>query len=288
MSKVFRSFGIFIFIFIAFSYSQSTSDFLIAPRPSVYTILNQYQQAIGAEEQKEFVPYVPFQVVNQDEVLGDQITKALKFTFNNKVYFLQKDDEGHLVGERDKSGHELLKKCTLMDDTMEVLKDKTVPFFGRNMPSGLSAYLKKGESVVRIFKYNDRFYVKRNDKTPVYGWVPGYVQNALRRCAAMPAASADMSGYVHDRIIERFASANATYRRYFNHFNSLTDRQKALPVWRCETKGNEIRCVLNNPYQTGDQLRESTQYIVRDIENMLLGKPFLVLSEQGSITVRPK
>jgi hypothetical protein len=288
MNKAFRSFWTFILTFIAFSYPQSTSDFLITPRPSIYTILNQYQQAVGADEQKEFVPYSPFQVANQDEVLGDQITKALRFSFNNKVYFLQKDDTGRLIGERDKNDHELLKKCTLMEDTVEVLKDKAVPFFGRNMPAGLSAYLRKGESVVRIFKYNDRFYVKRNEKTAVYGWVPGYVQNAFRRSIAAPAASADMSGYMHDRIIERFASANAIYRRYFDHFNSLTDRQKAVPVWRCETKGNEIQCLLNSPYQTGDQLRESTQYIVRDIENMLLGKPFLVLSEQGSITIRPK
>lgn len=287
MNKIFHHIVLLLFTVFSFSFSQKTADFLILEKPHLYTILNQYQQSLTEAEQKEFAPGSPLQIVNQDEALGDQITRALRFFFNGRTFYLQKDEAGRFMGEQAKSDRDVLKNCRIVDDTVEINKEKAVPFINWNMPRGKAAYLGKGEFVVRVFRHNDRYYVKRSGRETQYGWVPVSSQNACRRVVVAAAAGPDR-GYLHDRIIERFSSANETYKEYFGHFNGITGQQKSVPAWRCESRGDEIQCFLNNPYRNGDLLEESTQYIVQDIESMLLGKQYSVRYEKGMISIRPK
>jgi hypothetical protein len=49
-----------------------------------------------------------------------------------------------------------------------------------------------------------------------------------------------------------------------------------------------MRCWLTGPKTYSSQLEQSTRYLVNDIENMLIGKPFSVAYREGEILIESK
>jgi hypothetical protein len=279
---------IFLLSFHAFSNQQSIADILLLSHPESYTILNQYQQLVTATEKKMFVANAPLQIEAENEVLGDQITPALKFSFEGKIWFLQKDEKGILLGDKGKQNRQVLKKCAIIGDTVQITADKSIPFAEKGPFSVEAGFLKKGEQIIRLFSYNGVCCVKRPGAKSQYGW-SRFGQNAgWKRQKQVVEKQEDLTDELTRRILLRFESANKTYKEYFTNFAELTRQEKTAPVWKCEVRKNEVRCTLNKPYTTTSLLDESTKYLLRDIENMLIGKHFDVAVENGSITVSPK
>jgi hypothetical protein len=291
MNKTFHSTALFLFAAVSFSFSQKTADFLILEKPQKYAVLDQYQQPLSGTGRAAIAAGTPLQIISSDELLGDQITHALAGSFDGKTWYLQKDEAGNYVGVDAKEPRRVYKGCEIGSDTVEIVRDRAVAFSDITSTAGGTTYLNKLEKVIRIFRNRDQRYVRRRSEQNVrYGWSSFSNSGAWHRVvAAAVVADTGISDYLQGRIVERFRTANDTYRRYFEHFNKVTGKEKTVPVWQWDrAQGKAIHFILNAPYRTGSMLDESTRYLVRDLENMLIGKKYDVACENGDVTVKPK
>jgi len=280
---------IFILTAFSFSFSQKTADFLILDNPRKFTILNSYQEPLTEPEKAAFVPGIPLQIINSDETLGDQITKALSGVFGGKTWYLQKDDAGNFLGAAaPNESRQLFKICDIAGDTVRVIRDKAVQWSDKMPSHGAGRFLAKGETMVLVFRFKGQWYARRDGKTAQFGWCPFSSQSAWRALVHESVADTGISNFLQDRILERFRTANDTYRKYFGHFNAMTGKEKTIPVWQWETAAGTIRCALNAPYRNSSWLDESSRYLVRDIENMLAGRSYDVVMDKTDIIIRPK
>ena len=265
---------------------QEQADFIISGKPQVYTILNKYEQSLTDSERELFRPFSPLQIINEEYTLGDGITSALKVRFSGDVYFLIKDDDGKLVGGKKDSYRHTFRKCRIFEDTIRIVKDRSVLLSQKYPSDGKRVYMAKGALVVRLFKHQNYYCVKYIGKKIMYGWCPLSDKGAWRPVIHVKKVDTTLKSELVERIIERIKSANETYEEYFERFNDITGKKKSIPQWRYSYSDELIRCTLTNPYKDSDQLEESTQYLVQDIENLLLGKPFDVHYRNGEILIQ--
>ncbi len=285
----FRSTILLLLYICSASYSQKTSDFIILAQPRDYTIFNQYEQPITEAEKKLFAPFAPLQIKNDNEVLGDQITHALRAVFEGETWFLEKDENGNLLGDKGKQNRPVYKKCLVLNDTVQIVNGHAVCFSEKFPPSGQAGFLEKGDFVERLFSYGGYCCVKRIGAQVRYGW-SSFAQKAAWKRVEQVAEKLEtgLTSFLSERIVQRFAAANRAYKEYFDHFNKLTKQERSVPFWRCETRGNEVYCSLNAPYNGSSDLDESTHCLVRDIENTLIGKHYVVVPGKGAMTIRPE
>ncbi len=278
---------LFVLALIVPAFPQKTADMFIIDKPEKFTVLNRFQQPLTASEQNELVSFSPMQIVNNEEILGDQITKALRFELDGKVWFLQKDDAGKFLGASSKDGRAVLKGCVLVNDTVYVSSGSVAVSIGL-MPGPSKGFLSKGEKVIRVFKYGNAWYVKRDTHPPQYCWCAlGNADAFHKATVAAQEADTSVAKELESRILARFQTANDTYRQYFDHFNAVTGQSKTIPFWQCSIQNHAVSCVLNAPYRNTALLDESSRYIVRDIENLLIGKRYAVKSLHGEILIEP-
>ena len=277
------------FLLISVSIAQTRADYIIIADPLAYTIYNQYQQPLSASEKAEFVPYSPLQVIDKNVTLGDQITRALKFEFGQKIYFLLMDEDGKFTGEKPKLGRLSVKNSVVAGDTVEA----TAGGLNFSTGSGRTAGIPKGTRLYRVFRSDVRYYIAVIQDRVTYGWSSLEPRSAWRKCSksvVSETAAIDtvLSETVKERIKERLASANESYKSLFSHFNFLTGDEKAVPRWRCESSGSRMRCALTGPYSNSDQLSESTRFLAQDMENLMIGTDFGVYCRNGEIVIEKR
>jgi hypothetical protein len=263
----------------SFTYAVQ-SDFLIITNPDKLSILNHYEQPLSTSEKKDLLPYMPFMIVNQKEVLGDQITEAVRCKNLGNTYFLIKKDDGGFVSTANVT-FQKLNGCTVLNDTAEVVKSFVL---SQKFPvKGIETPISKGESVIRIFQNGTNIYVLTLGKNQ-YGWctTPGVLQKTKKtEKAAKPADISDISLNIQRKI----DNTNELYKAYFGYFNQLTNQQKSIPYWEMAKEADGIHCTLKGSQSTIQQMQSSTNYIVQDIEQLLLGKPFSVTRSGNQIII---
>jgi hypothetical protein len=257
------------------------SDFLIITNPDKLLILNQYEQPLSESEKKSLFPFMPFQIVNQKETLGDQITEVVRCSSLGSTYFLIKNEKGGFTSSEHVT-FQNIKSSTILNDTVEVISNFVL---SQKFPTkGVESAIKKGENVVRIFQNGSNTYLFRLSKPQVYGWCS--VSGVFKKVKPIEQkeTTVDFTD-VAQRIQKRLDAANALYKSFFSYFNNLTQQQKSTPFWQIAEKNGNYRCTLKGSQQTISQLQQSTDYIVQDIEQLLLGKPFSVSGSGNSITI---
>lgn len=282
----------FKLLLITAVFAQSKADFIIITDPLEYTIYNQYQQPVAEQEKSDFVQYSPFQIIEKDMTLGDQITRALKFVFQRKMYYLLKDADGNFSGEKSKTGRRAIQGAeSFDDDTIEVLVN------GLSMVSGagMNLAIAGGNRIVRVFRLGPRYYCAALLGRTVYGWSSLEPRSAWRKIESGVSAEIGaindtvLSESLRQRILARIASANESYRLFFSHFNTLTGDEKAVPQWRCENRDHRLLCRLAGFDFNGDQLSESSKCLAQDIGKMLAGTDFKVTSSKnGEIDIQKR
>ena len=120
----------------------------------------------------------------------------------------------------------------------------------------------------------------------MYGWCSLSDKSAWQPVIRVKKVDTTLKSDLAERIIERIKRANETYEQYFERFNIITGKRKSIPQWRYSYSEELIRCTLTDPYKESNLLEESTQYLVQDIENLLLGKPFIVHYRDGEILIQ--
>ena len=280
-------------LFLGFSalllFAEERADFLVFKDPSGLNILDKYQEPLSKTGKAVLPPYGLLQIIDTAALLGDQITAAVKFSFAGNIYFVMKDGKGGFTGDKGKENRKLLKGCLLLDDTVEILKDKAVAFSQEDPLSGRREFLSKGEAVVRLFQYRNQYGVMLKGAKPRYGFCGPMPAGAWRKIKkAEIKAIASIAQGEFDRIVERLSSANESYRAIFGYFNKQTGDEKSIPAWAWERSTGEVRCVLKGPRFYPEELKGSTQYIVRDLENIFIGKAVAVTAQDDEILISPR
>jgi hypothetical protein len=270
--------------------AQSGADFIVIPGPLDYTIYNQYQQPVSEQEKAGFIPYSPFQIIEHDMTLGDQVTRALKFDFQRKMYYLLKDADGKFTGEKSKTGRHVFRGVEPFEDTIEVQGSGLAIVSG----AGRNVAMARGTRLVRVFRSGPRYYCAALLDRTIYGWSSLEPRSAWRKIehgvSEKIAALTDtgLSEPLRKRILARFASANGSYKVCFSHFNSLTGDERAVPQWRCESRDGRLLCRLAGSGSNGEQLSESSQCLAQDIGNMLTGTDFKVTCRNGEMDIQKR
>ncbi len=284
-------FAFFVFNIAAAQVEQRT-DFLIIENPAELLIYNKYQQSVQLKDKLKFISYIPLQILNEDELLSDQITPALKFKLQNEIYFLIKDNQGKIIN-RDSNGYnKIFKNCAIINDTVQILADRAVLISQTPawQPSSKNKrfYLKKDDYLLRLFKKKNAYYVLKLGNDVQYGWCQ-FRKNRSWRILEKDADGKNklIPPYIREKITARIESANQTYSDYFKYFNQRLNRQKEIPRWVMEIEDNQIKCNLENDFYM-QKLTESARYLIHDLENILLGTNIALNYENGVIIIQVK
>jgi hypothetical protein len=268
---------------------QERADFLVFKDPSGLSLLDKYQERLSKKAMAAFVPLCPLRIIDTAVLLSDQITPALKFGFKGEIFFLLKDGKSGFVGDKGATNWKSFKGCPMTGDTVEIVKDKVISFSREFPPAGGKEFLRKGETVVRLFQVRNQYGILKQVPGARYGFsgpMPAGAWLAIKKTEVRVDVSIDAGEY--HKIAERLAAANASYRAFFNRFNQITGEARSTPSWSWEKSAGEVRCVLNGPAANGEALKASTQYIARDLENIFIGKPVDVSLTDNRIFVRPR
>jgi hypothetical protein len=282
---------LFLFASIGLIYSNTaitaqTADFILLKSPRALTIFNQYEQPLTADEKAQLSIGAPMQIMKADVRLGDQITRAMQCSFEQKTYFLLKNENNELPGAL--GNVQILKNCAILDDTVEIIGDAAR--FSSEFPSRVfSVPLKKGAVVILIFRFNNVYALKTTGPGALYGWSPISTQGAWRKKAsAQISVDTALSSSIREELLGRIEAANESYKKFFEAFNHKTNSQKIIPEWKKLTTGSELRWRLNAPYDHIDELSESTKILVEQLRDILIGKPFTAIYEDGELTISPR
>jgi len=270
---------------VVLSAAEKTGDFLIISHPSKLSIFNQFEQILTETDLNSFPSYPPFLIVNRKETLGDQITEAIRCNYQGQIYFLLLDEKGNLKGLSSQLYHNIFKNCLIILDTVS-LKQPTSVY--QKYPSGGSVTkCSAGLSVERIFRYSSSYYVFIPDKK-VFGWInsgPAIFKTSAKNIIESKTFSVND---IYEIVGNRLKAVNETYIQYFEFFNDITHQDKSIPQWKLYNDGKRLKCTLSSSAQISEQLQNSTRYILQDIEQILLGKPFSIQYNSGEITISPR
>jgi hypothetical protein len=104
----------------------------------------------------------------------------------------------------------------------------------------------------------------------------------VRHAGTLPAS---IPPAAQQKIRERLAAVNRALASLYAQFNADTDRREQPPLWELSEHAGGLRCTLTGA-PPGDRFRESTGYLARDIETIVLGSGVQVTPGAGTIDVR--
>lgn len=268
--------------------AREKADVIIIGNPQAYRILNKYQQPLTEKESKKLLPFSPFQIITKTDTLGDGLTTAVKVQYRNAVYYLQKDENGRYITTYGQGYFKVFKRCNILMDSIKVVKDKSILLSEKYPSKGKRQYIKKGRLVTRLFRYQNFYYVAYKDVREIFGWCSLSSKYTWKPYASLSKEDFTLTPSLRNRISSKMQLINETYKHYFTGFNGITGERKSVPSWKCMIDSQKVICILSGHYRNSMQLDRSTQYIIRDLENIVLGKPFEVIYKNGEIVVQPK
>jgi hypothetical protein len=278
--------AIIVLCAISSLFAQTRADYMILTNPADYSISNEYQQPLSADEQRRFLPGSPLRIIEKEVIMGDQISRALKFNYLFETGYLLKDEKGGFAGEKNKSGRQVLYGCETIEDTVEIIKD------GLNITGtqGAKRTLKKGDRLLRLFRSNGRYYARTlSGGDALFGWtslVPKSSWQKTGKSFAMATGSDTLlPKALQDRLMKRIEQANRSYEAVFTHFNRLSNDDKSIPRWQTTSAPSSMTLTLSGPWGNTDELSLSTRYLQRDLETMLLGTGFWLTGKKGRIII---
>lgn len=287
---------------IIFGFSNSATaqspgekaDFLIVEHPAGLLIYSKYQQKLSYQEQARILPYQPMQVLQKDTHLSDGYTPCMKVRINNSTYFVINDEEGNFVNEGGIGYHSLFQNCTVLQDTAEVLLNRTI--FISKTPTYQSTnqsqkyFLQKKDRLLRLFSLRGYVYVQTLAAEKDFGWC-NLSENTRNQSWQMVRQTTRPQKGIPVEISQRIESdiqeVNFLLEQLFTYFNRETGENKPIPRWNIDATDNRITCSLNDPQYVGT-FPESIRYLMNSLENAVLGTPYNVFHDGGIIEVRRK
>ncbi|MFH0920674.1 MAG: hypothetical protein V1913_09950 [Fibrobacterota bacterium] len=284
MTRFLKTLSLLLLLF-TFTFASERADFFVVTDPNGLSLFDATKSPLAAADKAHFLPGSPLQVIDAEATLGSELDSALKFSLDGTIYYLAKAGKDAYVGSKSKNNFKAYKNCPLLNDTIRVTRaclTITAPAVGK-------VALTQNDILVRIFSAAGQTYVKRTGPSPCYGlcMLPANAFEPVKTVSTVPAQATVTAGELQS-IMERLRAANESYRAFFSHFSRLTGQDRSIPAWAWEQQEGRVRCTLKGPRAYAEQLKESTQYIVRDLENIFIGKTVDVLLQGGKITISPR
>ncbi len=270
----------------AVSSAGRKATFLIVEHPGAFTIFNQYQQRVSEQESSTLPQFIPFAILNADDVLGDGFTACMKVEVGGTIFFLGKEEDGTMQGGSQSGLQRFVRDASAIGDTIEILRSNRLTFTDPRQVQ--SSFLDEGMRVVRVFRNGGLTYVKLLGASQLYGWVnfESAVQGRDWGYAKLVGvALADQLQKVLPQMQRKVKDVNAKLTMLFEHFNKTSFERKAPPEWKVEQSGLTLRCILFSDISS-EKFSETTQALAKTFESFVLGSELRVIAAPGRIEVR--
>lgn len=261
------------------------ADFLIVENPAALTIYNQYQQPVNSDNDLVSRFFVPFEIINENDLLSDGITPVMEVRLFSQRFHILKTMEDEISGVDAAGSAQIFRNCAVHGDTIAVVLNNAV-YFSRSI-AAQEQPLPEGTVLLRLFRKGDRYYVFDTSARQAFGWCRFKTDRAWEpvKPEAKPA-SAGITADLRERLIARIQSINLLYARYFEHFNRRYNKRLPAPQWQVESGDDRIAFRMGNQ-KYAEQLSESSAVLRRELQNMLLGTN-LELQEQNNAFIISK
>lgn len=267
--------------------SATKADYLVVERPQQLVIYNQYQQRVSPSEKSALLSDVSFRILNPNGVLGDGFTRCMKVELGGKNFFLEKDENGTLLGADGAGARQMYTAAEVLEDTIEILKTNRLVL--SDMHQSRTSTLQGGDRVVRIFRLNGKVYGKLLGVNERYGWINfgDASSKDWRVVKELGLSVSDQLRKIFPLIEVRLKAVNEKLFRLYEHFNQKFSQHRQSPQWQLQRAGNTIVYVLV-PDISGDRFAESSQLLGKNLEGLLLGTDLRVASSPGRLEIRSK
>ena len=274
---------IFFCLNLYFSFAQTT-DFIIVENPSALHILNKYEQKISFQEEKLFLTNCALEIINRRETLSDNFSSAVKVKIKNDIFYLLLDQDDQIKNSNGAGYLRIYTKTKLVNDTIEVIKDKTVYLESPDPKSNQKRFLPPGIRLRRIFKSNNKYYCQVMDSESIYGWSTFTVSAGWRLLVASQSSSETIPPEIIGSIQKKITDTNQTLQNLFKYLNAETNENLTIPQWEVEVFLDRIICTFNHHFPP-QYFKESTSYLVDKLEYILLGSKLHLVTGQNKITI---
>lgn len=260
------------------------ADFLILENPTALFILNKYEQRISFQEEKLFLPFCAFQIMNRNEILSDNFTTAFKVLINYKQYFLLTDEKQKLINLNQAGYYQFFENGKVLNDTIDITQSNVIYLESPDPTNKKKRYLEKGVSVRRIFQKNNKYYVQLLNLDKSLGWANLEHDKYWRLTEKRMVYSTTTPSQVVQKIRNILQRTNRILESLFQYFNRNTNQQLPIVQWQMEIIDNKILCTLSEPYSL-EQLTESTQYLINELDTTLMGTGLSLELKKGHIEI---
>lgn len=264
---------------------QSTAEYLVVERVDLLAVLNRYQQQATVAERSVLAPLAPLRILRKEVLLSDGYSRAMQVSCGGAELFLVMDGTGGLLRGGQAGLLQVFPRTVPLNDTIEILQSATLTLTPLNAPPRT---LSRGDRLVRFFRRNGDAYCATMGTSPRYGWFDGTPASegrtwrSIRRSeGALPALTPAAEASIRDRL----AAVNRALISLYAQFNAETGRREQPPQWTLHAHAGGLRCVLTGAPPDG-RFRESTGYLARDMETILLGSGMQVIPGPGTIDVQ--
>jgi hypothetical protein len=264
--------------------AQQRADFIIIEKPQHLSILNQYQQQLSPEETSALVSYSPFLIVNPNGILGDGLTHCMKAELNGVPYYFVKDDSASLIGGPAAGVLKTYKSAILLADTIAIVQQSAMELL--DVAGRKRTPLAQGAQLRRVFR-SSRLTLVQVLTTGAYGWVnlkEGSDKGWTVVKGSMPGTSKNLEQLIPE-IQLKLNAVNGKLIKLYTIFNRKASEVRTAPQWSLQASGTGLLCTL--PSDSSAQFyKESTRWLSKDIESLVLGTHLRVASIPGRIEIR--
>lgn len=260
------------------------SDFLVIEHAERLVVYNRYQQAASEVERSVFARYVPMRILNADDYLSDGFTRCMKVEVEGETFFLLKNSDGTLLSTGPLGFRETYRNATILADTIQILTERSIRF---SPVDAKSRALPAETLILCVFRYERGTYCKVFVGPVMFGWIDfaGAKEGRdWKRIGDDLLARGPIPRSTVDRIRAKTGEVNDLFERLFKHFNGLAGVGKTAPQWSVQSSDTSIVCELRHAGRP-DDFRESTIYLVKDLENIVLGTGLQVTHVPGRIDI---
>ncbi len=287
ISSISFRFAVLIF-FLPIAFESTTSatraDYLIIEHPQQLVIYNQYQQRVSSSEKSALLPNVPFRILNSNDVLGDGFTRCMKVELGGRNFFLEKDENGTLLGSEGAGARQLYNAAGVLEDTIEILRSDRLVL--SDMHLSRTADVEVGDRILRVFRLDGKVYGKLLGANERYGWINlgDAASRDWRVARELGLSVSDQLQKILPQIEVRLKEVNEKLSRLYEHFNNKSPQRRQPPQWELLRAGNSISCILL-PEGSGEQFAESSQLLGKNFEGLLLGTDLRIAVSPGRLVI---
>jgi len=262
-----------------------TEAYLIVQHPDHLLVYNQYQQRITTGERLLFTPFIPMHIVDLHATLSDNYTPCVKIRLGDDIFYLLTNGQKTLLSSASLGYVRLFNHVKSLEDTVRIIHPTGVDFLS---PDKLHEdKLLHGGVAVRYFQYEGMIYGQVLDNQQHCGWIDQSVATEKYTVSAKSSEHEELSKKIRDRIGGKIREVNSALKSLFLYFCAQSNQQKIIPQWHIAMSDHAIACTLE-PANYANSFPESDEYLLRDLENLIIGTNLGVRSIPGKIEIYVK